>query len=116
MSWVYLLGKLSELQRVLTRETHLADSSDGLTVTQRVHLMDWTKEMHLVDSSEGLMVILTDAGKVVLLDPTKETRLVSLLAQSMARHWVAMMVCLTEMHWVKLTETHWVLLTETHWV
>jgi len=51
------------------------------------------------------MVILTDAGKVVLLDPTKETRLVSLLAQSMARHWVAMMVCLTEMHWVQLTET-----------
>ena len=57
-----------------------------------------------------------DAERVELLDPTKVTHLVCLLAQSMARHWVAMMVCLTEMHWVKLTETHWVLLTETHWV
>jgi hypothetical protein len=51
------------------------------------------------------MVILMDAERVELLDPTKVTHLVCLLAQSTARHWVAMMVCLTEMHWVQLTET-----------
>ena len=84
-----------------------------LTELQRVHLMDWTKEMHLADSSAGLMVILMDAERVELLDPTKVTHLVCLLAQSTARHWVAMMVCLTEMHWVQLTETSLAQLMET---
>eukprot|EP00984_Skeletonema_dohrnii_P014525 scaffold6115_cov110-Skeletonema_dohrnii-CCMP3373.AAC.1 len=78
--------------------------------------MDWTKEMHLVDSSAGLMVILTDAEKVELLDPTKVTHLVSLLALLKAWRWVVRLECLTEMHWVHLTETHWVKLTGLCWV
>ena len=52
-----------------------------------------------------MMVILTDAGWAGLLDPTKVTHLVSLLAQSMVTHWVLMMERLTEMHLVQLTET-----------
>ena len=96
MSWVYLLVKLTELQRV--------------------HLTDWTKEVHLADSSAGLMVILTDAEKVELLDPTKVTHLVCLLALSMAWRWVVRLEYLMEMHWVQLTETHWVQLTGLCWV
>eukprot|EP00984_Skeletonema_dohrnii_P017563 scaffold8040_cov78-Skeletonema_dohrnii-CCMP3373.AAC.1 len=91
MSWVYLLGKLTELQWV--------------------HLTDWTKGVHLADSSADLMVILTDAEKVELLGPTKESRLVCLLALSMAWRWVVRLECLTEMHWVQLMEKHWVKLT-----
>ncbi len=46
MSWAYLLAKLTELQRDVTREMHLADLSDGSTVTQMVDLLDSTKEKH----------------------------------------------------------------------
>eukprot|EP00985_Skeletonema_marinoi_P027983 scaffold23685_cov70-Skeletonema_marinoi.AAC.1 len=53
------------------------------------------------------MVVLTDAEKVELLDPTKVTHLVCLLALSMAWRWVVRLECLMEMHWVQLMETHW---------
>ncbi len=49
MRWVYLLAEQMELQRVLMKERHWADSSDDLMARQMVDLLAWTTEMYLAD-------------------------------------------------------------------